>query len=280
MKRAVSVSLGDSRRDKRLEVSLGGQPVLIERIGADGDPARARALFEALDGQVDALGVGGVDLYLRLDGREYPLLHPLRMVRRVKRTPLCDGRGLKHTLERRLFELIDTSPVQLPHFQRAFIPTGIDRMGLAEALNAVSDKVVFGDLFTFGIPWPITGLSAFKRVMRLLLPVLSVLPMSVLYGISANPKRPQKPNAMRFLAQLDGQVVITNTANETTFDALRQRGVRQVISTTPRYDGHTFGANMIESMLAACAGRGRRLHDAELDALIDILGLKPTVTRL
>ncbi len=280
MKRAVSISLGDSRRDKHLEVSIDGEAVLIERVGTDGDPFRARALFEQLDGQVDALGVGGVDLFLRLDGREYPLRDPLRLVRRVKRTPLCDGRGLKHTLERRLFSLIGDTQDPTPRFQRAFIPTGIDRLGLAEALDAVADKVVFGDLFTFGIPLPIIGLSAFKRVMRLLLPMLGMLPMSVLYGISANPSRVKKPAAMRFLAQLDGQVVITNTASDATFNALRERGIRQVISTTPRYAGHTFGTNMIEAMLAACAGYGRRLQDDELDDWINRLGLKPSVTWL
>ena len=73
MKRAVSVSLGSSSRNKHVIVNLNGQEISLERIGTDGDVAAARRMFAELDGQVDALGVGGVDLYLYLDERKYPL---------------------------------------------------------------------------------------------------------------------------------------------------------------------------------------------------------------
>jgi len=62
MKRAVSISLGSSERDKRVKITLEGEPIEIERIGTDGDIQRAKDLFTRLDGKVDALGVGGVDL--------------------------------------------------------------------------------------------------------------------------------------------------------------------------------------------------------------------------
>jgi hypothetical protein len=67
MKRAVSVSLGSSARDKKVVISLKGEQIVAERIGTDGDAQKARRLFAELDGKVDALGVGGVDLYLRLN---------------------------------------------------------------------------------------------------------------------------------------------------------------------------------------------------------------------
>ena len=105
MKRAVSISLGSSKRDKSITINLGGQEILVERIGTDGDVAKARQMYLDLDGKIDAFGVGGVDLYLRLDKREYPLHAALKLVKGVTQTPLCDGRGLKHTLERRVFEL-------------------------------------------------------------------------------------------------------------------------------------------------------------------------------
>jgi len=73
MKRAVSISLGSSKRDKSVKVNLNGQEILVERIGMDGDIAKAHQMYLDLDGKVDAFGVGGVDLYLRLDERGYPL---------------------------------------------------------------------------------------------------------------------------------------------------------------------------------------------------------------
>ncbi len=41
MKRAVSISIGSSKRDKAVEVELLGEKVLIERIGTDGDMEKA-----------------------------------------------------------------------------------------------------------------------------------------------------------------------------------------------------------------------------------------------
>ena len=92
MKRAVSVSLGSSVRDKRVVINLKHQPIHVERIGTDGDVEKARYLFTELDGQVDALGVGGVDLALRLDEREYSCGLPSSWSSRSSTRPsLMDG---------------------------------------------------------------------------------------------------------------------------------------------------------------------------------------------
>jgi hypothetical protein len=145
MKRVVGISLGSSKRDKKVVVNLNGVEIQVERIGTDGDVEKARSLYLALDGKVDAFGVGGVDLYLRLDEKEYPLHAALKLVSGIKQTPLCDGRGLKHTLERRVFELAKAELGDV-RFKQAFVPVAADRLGLAEAVAEVSERVVFGDL--------------------------------------------------------------------------------------------------------------------------------------
>ncbi|MCX7682555.1 MAG: quinate 5-dehydrogenase, partial [Anaerolineae bacterium] len=61
MKRAVSISLGSSTRDKKVTLTLLGQEITLERIGTDGDVAQAIRLYRELDGKVDAFGVGGID---------------------------------------------------------------------------------------------------------------------------------------------------------------------------------------------------------------------------
>lgn len=297
MKRAVSVSLGSSSRDKRVRLTLRGEEIEIERIGTDGDVARASQLFSELDGQVDCLSVGGVDLYLRLDGREYPLRAALKMVNGVSRTPLVDGRGLKHTLERRVFELAAPLLDGLPHFQRAFVPVAVDRLGLAQAAAEVSDQIVIGDLaVALGIPIALHSIAAFKRLARVLLPVVSHFPMSMLFYGSGGAV--QEPKYTRYFQEADllagdflfmrkymptnlqGKTVLTNTTTPKDIELLRQRGVRTVITTTPRYAGRSFGTNMMEAALTACAGLGRPLTDGELNALIDELALKPTVMQL
>ncbi|MBK7450373.1 MAG: quinate 5-dehydrogenase, partial [Anaerolineales bacterium] len=153
----------------------------MERIGTDGDVEKARQMYLDLDGKVDAFGVGGVDLYLRLDEREYPLHAALKLVSGVKQTPLCDGRGLKHTLERRVFELAKAELGDM-RFKQAFIPVAVDRMGLAEAVADVSDTIVSGDLMVaLGVPIPLHGIPAFKRVARVMLPIVSHFPMSMIF---------------------------------------------------------------------------------------------------
>jgi len=99
MKRAVSISIGSSKRDKAVEVTLLGEKISIERIGTNGDIEAAALKYKELDGTVDAFGMGGGDLGAMTDGKWYPFYSVLPMARYVKKTPLVDGTGLKNTLE-------------------------------------------------------------------------------------------------------------------------------------------------------------------------------------
>lgn len=293
MKRAVGISLGSSKRDKRVVVNLNGVEIQVERIGTDGDVAKARQLYLELDGKVDAFGVGGVDLYLCLDQKEYPLHAALKLVAGVKQTPLCDGRGLKHTLEQRVFKLAKAELGDV-RFTQAFIPVAADRLGLAAAVSEVSDRCVFGDLMVaLGVPLPVYGLPAFKRVARVMLPIVSHFPMSMLFygsdGAEQEPKYEKYFEGSDLIAgdflfmrkympkSLAGKTIVTNTTTEDNIALLKERGVKTVITTTPRYDGRSFGTNTTEAMLTAYAGKSRRLTDEELNGLIDELGLKPDV---
>jgi hypothetical protein len=79
---------------------------------------------------------------------------------------------------------------------------------------------------------------------------------------------------------VSGKTVITNTTTADNVELLRARGVRTMITTTPRFEGRSFGTNMMEAALTAYAGKGRPLSDAELNELIDDLDLRPSVQRL
>jgi len=60
-------------------------------------------------------------------------------------------------------------------------------------------------------------------------------------------------------ANLQGKTTVTYTTTEDNIALLKERGVKTVITTTPRYDGRTFGTNMTEAMLTAYAGKERWL---------------------
>jgi hypothetical protein len=96
----VSVSLGSARRDKVVHAEFLGVPFVIERRGTNGDLQAAAELIASLDGQVAAIGLGGIDLYLVAGERRYVVRDALRLARQAPRTPVVDGSGLKNTLER------------------------------------------------------------------------------------------------------------------------------------------------------------------------------------
>src|SRR5512134_2062963 len=107
MKRAVSISIGSSKRNKAVEATLLGEKVSIERIGTDGDMEAAAMKYKDLDGTVDAFGVGGADLGAIIDGKWFALHSVTPMVRYVKKTPVVDGGGLKNTLENKVPTFIE-----------------------------------------------------------------------------------------------------------------------------------------------------------------------------
>ena len=172
MKRVVSVSLGSSRRNKRVEVEFCGEKFCVERIGTDGDLKKAAEIVAALDGKVDAIGVGGTDLYLFAGERRYPIRDAFRMVRGAKRTPVVDGSTLKNYWEREVIRKL--SPRYWGKGTKVFITSGVDRNGMVLGFEEVGADLVIGDfMFGLGLPIPLRSSKALFAVGRVLLPVLT-----------------------------------------------------------------------------------------------------------
>jgi len=298
MKRAVSVSLGSSTRDKRVEIELLGEKVLIERIGTDGDTAKARQLFTELDGKVDAFGVGGIDLSIGTARREYPLHNARKLVQGVRQTPVVDGRGLKYTLERRCMPYIEAQIGAELQPKRAMVNTAVDRYGMAQSIVEAGYETVFGDLlFGLGIPIPLKRFQSIELMAMVLGPVVGRLPIHVIYPtgekqLETIPKFTRWYNWATILAgdcaytkrhmppALPGKTILTNTTTEADVERFRAAGVRYLITTTPRFQGRSFGTNMMESALVAAAGKGRALTRDELTALITELDMHPHIEQL
>ncbi|GAA6757957.1 quinate 5-dehydrogenase [Thermus oshimai] len=294
-KHVVSVSLGSSRRDALAEVELLGERVVLERRGTDGDMARAVALIRELDGKVDAIGLGGIDLYLWAGGRRYTIREALKLKQAAQRTPVVDGSGLKHTLERQAVRAL--SPLIDWKNTKVLLPSAVDRFGLAEALDEAGARVLYGDfIFALGLPIPLYRLSFLQKLAYLLLPLLTQLPFRLLYPTGKDQERVVQDWRSRYYLWADlvagdwhylrrhmpedmrGKTVLTNTTTEEDVAFLRARGVARLITTTPRLGGRSFGTNVMEAMLVALAGR--ELTEAEYLRYIDLLGLRPQVLDL
>ena len=298
MKRAVSVSLGSSTRDKKVEVELLGERVVIERVGTDGDEVAARKMFRDLDGKVDAFGVGGIDLGVGTPWKKYPLHAAVKLVQDVKITPYVDGGGLKDTLEARVMQYVEEQLGDQIQPKTVFLVAGMTRYGMTMSFINAGYECVFGDLmFGLDIPIPLRGVKLVENVARVLLPIVGRMPLSMLYPtgekqLEVTPKYEKHYQGNTITAgdwlyiknhmpeDMAGKIIVTNTTTEDDVEFLKARGVNYLITTTPVMDGRSFGTNMLEAALVAAAGKGRTLTDDELNQIIDELGIKPQIREL
>jgi hypothetical protein len=291
-KHVVSVSLGSASRDVDVTVELLGETVRIQRRGTDGSVPAARALVAELDGQVDAIGLGGLDLFLQWMGRRYYFREARAIASAARRTPVVCGAGLKDTLERRAVALLDRSIGW--RGRRVLLTVAVDRFGMAESLVEHGADMRFGDLmFALGLPWPIRSMRTLDRVARLLAPPLTKLPVSWLYPTGS---KQNKPTTSQRYAQhyawaevvagdwhtirryaperLDGLTIFTNTTTKADVAFLAEAGAARLVTTTPRFEGRSLATNLLEATFVALRGpdQGR----AGYDAILDELGYAPT----
>ena len=150
MKRVISISLGSSRRDKRVETTLRNEQIVLERIGADGDQKRMRQLFLEYDGQADAFGFGGADLGLEVNSRYFPL-HSVGSIVAGIRTPVVDGGGIRAVVERQTAQRLQS--LLPPHPKRVLFCVAVGRYAMVRSFLDMGYEPLFGDLaFGLGIP--------------------------------------------------------------------------------------------------------------------------------
>jgi len=298
MKRAVSVSIGSSKRDKAVEIELLGERVRLERIGTDGDMEKAARMYQELDGKVDAFGVGGADLGVLVDKKLYPLFSVLPMVRFIRKTPVVDGSGLKNTLESRLAQFIDQRLGDYIKVRRALVTSGADRWGMAMSFYEAGYECVFGDLmFALGLPFPLHTKRSLKVLAALLMPIAGRVPFKWVYPTGEKqevrtPKWTKHYDWATVIAgdahyikhympdKLPGKIVVTNTTTPDDVELFRKAEVKYLVTSTPRLEGRSFGTNMMEAALVAASGKARPLTYDELNEMLSRLGLEPQLEEL
>lgn len=273
MKRAVSISIGASTRNKKVEIQLLGETVSLERIGTDGDMEKAARLYGELDGKVDAFGVGGAILGIMLED-QWSVMHSVQsLIKYVKTTPVVDGTGLKMTLEKQVTRVINEELNGYVKEKRALVAVALDRWGTARAFLDDGYQCVFGDvMFSMGLNVPVRSEKGIRNLAGLLLPLMSRLPFSWVYptGEKQNEREPKYEQYFDWATvvagdchylwrhmpeKLPGRVVVTNTTTPSDKEFFKNAGIKYLITTTPVLDGRSFGTNMMEAALVAVLGR-------------------------
>ncbi len=306
MKRVVSVSLGSSKRDKKVEAEFFGERFLIERIGTDGDLNKFAELLQQLDGKVDALCFGGMDIWIRCGKRKYALREAIKLAQLVKQTPVVDGSGLKDTMEREAVHWLQRNGIVDFRNRKVLLVSAIDRFGMAEEFWRLGADLRVGDLaFGLGIPLLIKSRRVYETLGALLLPLIVQFPISWIYPTGKEQERIE-PRFERFYlwaeviagdlllirkhlpiprpsspVPLLGKIILTNTTTKDDVELLRQLGVSLLITTTPELDGRTFGTNVMEGVIVAHLHRrpDELTRDDYTQALKE-LGWQPTVRKL
>jgi hypothetical protein len=303
LKRVVSVSLGSSKRDHKVIVELLGEKVEISRAGTDGDFDRALDMLRELDGKVDAIGLGGIDVYLYVRQKRYAIRDGLRLMDAVKVTPVVDGSGLKNTLEREVVRILARETTLLKAGTRVLMVSSVDRFGMAEALAEAGCEMTFGDLiFTAGIPYAIKTMDELEEIATRILPEITKMPFHMIYPTGKKQESQDEPKVKQFAhfyhdadviagdfhlirrfmpMGMSGQTILTNTTTSADIEFLKEKGVGTLVTTTPEYGGRSFGTNVMEAAMVAIMNK--QLDQITAQDYLDLLhklDFRPRITRL
>ena len=297
IKKIVSVSLGSSSRDHHANVELLGEQFDITRMGMDGSLDKAIAKIKELDGTVDAIGLGGIDVYLYAGKKRYAIRDGLRLLDAAKITPVVDGSGLKNTLEREAVGYLQRELGIELNGKRVLMVSALDRFGMAQALVAAGAEVVFGDfIFALDLDKPVRGLEEFEELAQKYLPDACKLPFQFFYPTGKKQDRPPESKYPEYYddaeiiagdfhfmraympPRLDGKLILTNTLTARDIEELRSRGVTTLITTTPDFQGRSFGTNVVEAALLALLGKTwAEVTEADYVRVLRDLDLRPRV---
>lgn len=299
MKKVVSISLGSSTRNKSAQVDLFGETFQIERIGTDGDKRKFAQMFVDLDGKVDAIGVGGCDIYVVAGNKKYAFREIKTLVSGAVKTPVVDGSGLKHTLERETILSLQNDGILDFKNERVLLMSAVDRYGMADSLAQVCPNVLYGDLmFGLGVPIRIRSYATLLRLGRIILPIITKLPFQWFYPTGEK----QEQRTPKFTKDFDwasviagdslyilryapdkmpGKTLITQSIRKQNLEFLKAADVKQVITTTPVIEGETFATNVMEAVLCSILGkRPEAIQPEEYVAKLKQLDWKPNVLEL
>lgn len=293
----MSVSLGSPSRDFSVDVEMGGMRFGLARFGTGGDTKRAASLVRHLDGSVDAIGLGGVNLSYTVGTKQYVCPDGQKIASQAKNTPVVDGEGFKRTYESGVPLLMSQEMFPLAG-KTVLLVSVLDRWPLALGFESVGARVIAGDaVFALGLGFA-PGLALFSCVSNLSMWCLSKLPIARLYPLGEEQERSPRSTRFGWLynmadivagdfhfirrhlpASLRGKWVVTSTTTEKDRSEIRERGAEGVVTMVRPLSGRTFGANVLDAM--ACAFFSQwPLTDEQYKEAWNRFGLRPEITKL
>jgi predicted amino acid dehydrogenase len=275
-------------------VSFRGQEIRIRRLGCGGDTERARRLIADHDGQVDAIGLEGIPIHLRLGPAHQQHAIGAALAAAAHQTPVVDGTGVRGMLERWGVTLTNRAQPGIFSHKRILMVPGLNHDGLAQALGRYGASIRYADpLIYFGLP-NVPGVGSRQTLAQAAEPTLEQLKRASFGLIMPQPGRSSSPlatgafawadilagdiGAIRHYAPdtLQHKTVVVESATEEDLADLRRRGVAIVVtllsSIVSSAGLSAWSSAATEALLIAMRARPDvpLTEDTYLDTLADI----------
>lgn len=300
MKKVLSISVGSQSRDHTAQHEFLGQMVELSRQGTNGDLKKAVELYKQYDGKVDAFGVGGVEFYLGVGDRRYYFREVKAVRDAIKISKVGDGNAVKGLLVQRALVALEAhlnAEGRTLKGMKAMKTNAVDRYVMAKALVDAGCDVTFCDfMFSLGLPIPIRSLAAVHVVAAVLLPIITKLPFKWFYPLGAAQDKAPEPKWTKYYNEADilagdfvsirahmpddltGKIIVTNTTTAKNVEELRERNLHMLVTTTPRFEGRSFGTNVMEATLLALMDKPQsEATPADFLDLIERIPLEPNI---
>jgi predicted amino acid dehydrogenase len=304
MKRVVSISLGSSQRDYSFTTTILGQHVEIRRIGANGDTALAARLIREYDGGVDAIGLGGLTPVFRVGDARYPHHEAIRIAAAAGRTPVVSGGLIKNTLDRWCVQEANRARAGMFNYRRILVTSGVDRYAMAQALSQHDAELRFADpIVHSGIPFlPMPrSVAQLELYAATTLPITALLPYRVLHPVALGQEGHDPRAAEQFRwadviagdfafirrfapPELRDKILVTDDPAPDEIAGLRARGVRTLVTLSPRLEtregGRYVSADVLEGIAVALLECGAAVSEGEIINFIAEAGWGPDLLQL
>ena len=160
--------------------------------------------------------------------------------------------------------------------------------------------MTYGDaIFALGVDEPMLSLEELAVKADKLLPDICKMPISMVYptgskqtAIEPTPMTDKYYQAADIIAgdflfirkhlpdRLEGKTIITNTVTSRNIDELRDRGVSCLATTTPEFNGRSFGTNVMEAVMLAILGKNwEEVKPEDYLDLIKRLNFRPRIVK-
>jgi predicted amino acid dehydrogenase len=302
MKRIVSVSLGSSQRDYRIQTTLLGQHIEIQRIGTNGDVQRAAALIRELDGQVNAIGLGGLTPVFRVGNARYPHHEAIQIARGAVRTPVVSGGLIKQTFDRWCIQQANNHQRGMFNYRRILVPSGIDRYAMSQSLAQYDAELRFGDPIVHSgiqlLPTP-RSIKQLDLYAATTLPLTALMPYRVLHPVALGQEGfDQRAVTLfewadviagdfayirRFAPRnLTNKIVIADDPTPAEINDLKSRGVRTLVTLSPYLsEQHPYvSADVLEALAVTLLETGSQPSEGDIINFIAATGWEPDVVQL